>query len=177
MQEFPDGTPTNFVEKITKSLFLYNSNVSIFDLNNIFITCKFENIKQRYKGLMYNEDSRLIWDKCNTPKPHTIRAGNRWTEGTDIHFKIWSGKPYKDKTFNFAPIVPCLGVQDIEFKWATTNKGRCVRVLIDGNDITTDVDKIDLLAANDGFDNRKDFFNWFNQDFKGQIIHWTELKY
>lgn len=28
-----------------------------------------------------------------------------------------------------------------------------------------------------GFDSVKDFFRYFNKDFKGKIIHWTDLKY
>ena len=178
MQKFPNGTPTKFVEKITKGLIDTNSNVSIFDLNSIFINCPFENVKDRYRRLMYNDNSRELWQSIPHAKIHTIRSGDRWKAGTNIHFKIWSGKPYVDKTFNFAPLIPCVSVQNIEITWSKTNCfGGCVKVVIDGLDVTTNVDLIDKLAINDGFDNRTDFFNWFNEDFKGQIIHWTNLKY
>ena len=37
--------------------------------------------------------------------------------------------------------------------------------------------QIEQLAKNDGFDSVQDFFNWFNEDFNGRIIHWTDFKY
>jgi hypothetical protein len=33
------------------------------------------------------------------------------------------------------------------------------------------------LARNDGFDSVEDFFSFFPEDFKGKIIHWTDLRY
>ena len=33
------------------------------------------------------------------------------------------------------------------------------------------------LAINDGFESLKHFFEYFNEDFEGKIIHWTDLKY
>lgn len=33
------------------------------------------------------------------------------------------------------------------------------------------------LFHNDGFENLFDFFEWFNEDFKGKIIHFTDLRY
>jgi len=36
---------------------------------------------------------------------------------------------------------------------------------------------INHLAKNDGFEGIEDFFKWFNEDFKGKIIHWTNYKY
>lgn len=36
---------------------------------------------------------------------------------------------------------------------------------------------VEVLAKNDGFSGVKEFFEWFSEDFKGKIIHWTDLKY
>lgn len=33
------------------------------------------------------------------------------------------------------------------------------------------------LAINDGFESIDDFFNYFNEDTTGKIIHWTDLEY
>ena len=33
------------------------------------------------------------------------------------------------------------------------------------------------LMTNDGFDSPEDFFEWFDEDFEGKIIHWTHFKY
>jgi len=166
MQQFPDGTPTNFLSKIVSGI-MKNNLCSEEELESIYTAPKTSIFRPIYfvSGLEVND------------KLHTIRRGYRWKEGTQIHFKVWEGKPYKSKTFNFAPIIPCKGVQEIEFKWRKTATGRCVNVFIDGKDVTTNVELIDNLALNDGFHNRKDFFEWFKDDFKGQIIHWTDLKY
>jgi hypothetical protein len=49
------------------------------------------------------------------------------------------------------------------------------RVNIDGRWITDA--ELKILSVNDGFDSVDDFFEWFNEDFAGKIIHWTDLKY
>jgi len=38
-------------------------------------------------------------------------------------------------------------------------------------------DYLKTLARNDGFESVDDFFKWFNADFQGKIIHWTDFKY
>lgn len=35
----------------------------------------------------------------------------------------------------------------------------------------------ELLAINDGFTSLKQFYKWFNEPFKGYILHWTNLIY
>lgn len=37
--------------------------------------------------------------------------------------------------------------------------------------------EIDELAFNDGLENNRMFFLWFNKPFKGWILHWTNKKY
>lgn len=37
--------------------------------------------------------------------------------------------------------------------------------------------EVHTLAVNDGFDNIEQFYNWFNTNFSGKIIHWTDKKY
>lgn len=34
-----------------------------------------------------------------------------------------------------------------------------------------------VIAGNDGFNSIDDFFAYFNKDFSGKIIHWTDLRY
>ena len=36
---------------------------------------------------------------------------------------------------------------------------------------------MEKLAYNDGFESVEAFFNYFCKDFKGKIIHWTNLRY
>ncbi|HMZ95354.1 MAG TPA: hypothetical protein PLD56_12610 [Chitinophagales bacterium] len=116
-------------------------------------------------------------------KIHTIREDktNRWEKGTKIHFATG----VRTKKYKCFKIGECVSTQKIEFKWHNHNKGLVseswsVQVFIDGNDVTTETEIIDELVKNDGFDNRKDFFEWqgwHKKNFKGKIIHWTNKRY
>lgn len=118
-------------------------------------------------------------------KKHTIRedATNRWKVGRVMDMATG----VRTKQYNKFTEQICLGIQKIEFIWHTENKGlanecRGVKVFIDGRNINDewfneDEMLIDVLARNDGFDNRVDFFTWFSENFTGKILHWTYLRY
>lgn len=117
-----------------------------------------------------------------TSKIHTIRRdeNNRWKAGMNIHFVV-NGRT-KDK-FQFAPVVKCVSVQEIEIKEMIMTANNCIK-LDDGRVFTVRIDsnymsnfRIIQLAMNDGFESVEDFFKYFNEDFKGKLIHWTNLKY
>jgi hypothetical protein len=124
------------------------------------------------------------WDVSDDPisqKLHTIRAGNRWKAGMKIHPVI--NNRTKDR-FQFAPEFECVSVQEIrieEMLMTASNScyqhpdGRIRVVYVDDHRLYKE--DIQKLAINDGFDSLTDFFNYFNEDFKGQIIHWTDLRY
>lgn len=60
------------------------------------------------------------------------------------------------------------------------NHSWSVKVLIDGRDVTNDSELIDELVKNDGFNNRKEFFEWESwnrKTFTGKILHWTNKRY
>tara|TARA_R110002050_G_scaffold155055_1_gene283052 strand:+ start:6631 stop:7146 length:516 start_codon:yes stop_codon:yes gene_type:complete len=107
-------------------------------------------------------------------KPHTIRtdAGKRWKVGMDIHFYI---DVRKISMMRFAPVKKVTAIQELEIQWIDQDKCKLERplVFIDGAWITD----VTELALNDGFPTVEAFFTWFNTDFKGRIIHWTELRY
>lgn len=119
--------------------------------------------------------SMEIKDVC--PKIHTIRQGNRWKAGMKIHPVINNRNKNR---FQFAPVMECVSVQEIEIY-----KGI---ILID-NKVFYDewiskhcpdrskLNFISKLAINDGFPSVEAFFQYFNTDFTGQIIHWTDLNY
>jgi len=115
------------------------------------------------------------------PKIHTIRSLTkkgvaRWRAGLDIHFKIWTGKPYCSKTFNFVPIIKCISVQSFEVKVGDNEGGvNGLSFFIDGK--YAYYSQIMELAINDGFEDIDGFMAYFNKPFKGQIIHWTNFKY
>lgn len=131
--------------------------------------------------------------KCNPnfphkPKIHTIREdkNNRWKAGMDIHMVI--NNRTKNR-FQFAPVVKCVSVQEIEIdsyesdikshftysKHLGNYRYKVFRVWIDGK--MRPIRELEKLAINDGFDSAEDFFKYFNKDFKGKLIHWSNLKY
>lgn len=119
-----------------------------------------------------------------TPKIHTIREDkkNLWKNGMMIHFFINARQP---NMFQFAPSINLVSMQDIEIKYVSIydSGGRFAKpfVKIDGV-IIYDVagngsDEMLKLARNDGFNGIHEFFSYFNKDFKGKILHWTDFKY
>ncbi len=127
------------------------------------------------------------------PKIHTIRRdeNERWKPGMDIHFVINSRT--KDR-FQFAPVVKCTSVQTIEISCANhlsindeyvsyygeielygEKWGYALNVKIDGRQVGSI--EVETLAKNDGFDSVYDFYKYFDKEFKGRLIHWTNLRY
>lgn len=116
-------------------------------------------------------------------KIHTIRQDkpNRWKSGMLIHF----AKGVRTKNYINFQLGQCFSTQKIKIKY---NPGGGVNVWIDDQWFHYQTDwglswdkeseeRILQLAKNDGFDSIGDFFNWFNQDFEGKIIHWTDFRY
>lgn len=116
-------------------------------------------------------------------KLHTIREdkNNRWKSGVMIDFFI---NVRTKKMFRFAPKLRVVSTQKIEIKYIpmTIPKGELRPwVKVDGKTVffidKIENDKMLQIAQNDGFDTTEDFFSYFNEDFNGKIIHWTDLKY
>lgn len=132
-------------------------------------------------------------------KIHTIREDktNRWKQGNKIH--CFTGlRTKKCKLFYLAE---CKGTQEINIFRVYAGMGivRCFKgakrklfklnakienfpiiirqnlVFIDGKQLTSY--QIRQLAKNDGFKNSTEFFEWFDKDFEGKIIHFTNLRY
>jgi uncharacterized protein YqfB (UPF0267 family) len=111
-------------------------------------------------------------------KVHTIREDrkNRHSGGGRLHLSIG----VRTKAYRCLKETLCTGVQQIEILYG--NGGYCdvfvyqdARVLVDGRELS--YPEVTELAKNDGFDSQDAFFKWFSSDFKGKIIHWTNLKY
>ena len=107
-------------------------------------------------------------------KKHTIRIdkNDRWKPGMKIHFATGvRTRLYHQFYEGF-----CKSTQKIQILWDNISlNGEFVSVLIDGRPI--DFDEVETLAVNDGFEDVSEFLNWFDEDFKGKIIHWTDLRY
>lgn len=152
--------PTYFAEKIWRA-------IDVFDIVPESECIEYSNSKHQ-ANLEYNLISSL------NPKIHTIRKDtkNRWKAGNKIH------PYYFSRTKNmvqFAPTFECKGIQSIEIK--PNDKFFNKNIVVIGSFNMLDDDEIERLAINDGFDSVDEFFNWFNTDFTGKIIHFTNLRY
>lgn len=112
------------------------------------------------------------------PKIHTIREGDRWKKGNSIQMAVGvRTKHYKQFNKGIPELSECISTQKINIVWGKSTLGKHVQVFIDSVNVTSINAIIDTLVINDGFANRKDFFNYFNEDFEGQIVQWTDFKY
>lgn len=117
-------------------------------------------------------------------KVHTIRkdALNRWKPGMKIHVATGA----RTKHYQQHTVLQCVSTQEIKIN----HFGDATEMIIDGElfgtcfhlGLSLDTiyewnDCVEELARNDGFKEVEDFFGWFSEDFKGKIIHWTDLKY
>lgn len=141
----------------------------------------------------------MLSDNFFLPKVHTIRKGNRFKAGTKLHMAIGvRTKFYQQFNRCITRLERCISVQRIEIikvndQYNSEKESNCIwvhgiyvpsiketfynvfMVKVDGRFLSTP--EIEVLAVNDGFENTDDFFNWFNEDFEGQIIHWTNFRY
>lgn len=159
-----NGKPTFFVEKIHKAFRLKELNMKA----------------AIYPQIHYTPDYNFfVKDKCHY-KIHTIREDktDRWKPGILIDFFI---NCRQKNMFRFAPRVPVVSVQKFQIvyydktdtKWDIPHLKYAVR--IDNRRLEpTDIEK---LALNDGFETIKAFFEYFNEDYVGKIIHWTDKRY
>lgn len=166
--------PTRFVEKIIAGL-----HVAELATKGALVQ-PFRNDKnyQPLPNAMYCDTLPKIWEGLR-PKIHMIRKYKklRWREGMPIHFKIWKGKPYNSKTFNFAPLIPCSGVQKISIQYHHLQNQKQSKVVIKVDGVTLGFEDSKALAWNDGFESLQQFLCWFDEDFEGYIIHWTNIRY
>lgn len=168
------GQPNYFIEKIWSGLNHFAGEREWTCLNN--------NYKMYHKiqfGANWEEEYPSI-ARGNMPKLHTIREDphNRWKPGMKIHFVI--NNRTKNR-FQFAPVMECKSVQEIEFQY--WNKcSDYPNIIIDKHYEYHAYEKdgfefMEQLAINDGFPSVDAFFQYFNTDFKGKLIHWTNLKH
>lgn len=156
------GKPTQFVEKIWSS---------ITPGNQVTLQQFIDFYNQNHEQI---DSYNMQVVKNAHPKLHTIRTdwNGRWQKGTKIHFTINGRTPQQ---WQFAPVIPVTQVQKIEIKHKDPSGFKLAQptVHIDGVWLPDPTE----LALNDGFDSLQDFFSWFNQDFTGKLIHWTNHSY
>lgn len=162
------GHPTYFTNKIAKNLWQMYGEEFTYYIEN-----KTKEDEERFDLISPFEDLSIYESEKLNPKYHTIREdkSDRWHEGADIHFVV---NRRSERRFQFAPVIKCTGVQGIQIIYQD-DKDYMPLVTI-GNTLLC-WDSIEKLAINDGFPSAESFFDYFNKDFKGKIIHWTGLRY
>ena len=186
-----NGSPTYFVEKILKGMLNeYEKTVHekyIGTVGHLYDAGDFLNY-------MYVDDFLAKVDSVN-PKLHTVREDSkeRWKVGTKIDFFINVRQP---NMYRFAPVLPVVSTQKIEFIWKeNTENHTCLGTKFDrictikiddrfygdaylfNGSVVSSSYTIPTFANNDGFDTPDELFAYFNKNFKGKIIHWTDLRY
>lgn len=176
-----NGKPNGFVEKISVGLYA----------KGIISLEKLVELSREPKNPLPVEYYFLDSARCTLegviPKYHTFRwyrktkdgekSKNQWKAGMDIHPVI--NNRTKD-FYQFLPTIKCVSVQDVHIVYEDGKPN----VYIDKQPFyfhtsrnTFGEDKMLRMAYNDGFPNMEAFFNYFKEDFIGNIIHWTDLKY
>lgn len=166
--------PTYFISKIWYG-FLFRKD-DLFNESQKYHTEYIEKFKD-------NWDFRDFHHSEKYEKIHTIRKdkSNKWKAGNDIHFTI---NAKTKNQFQFAPVLKCVSTQAIHIKHfydvveITIDNNKLLKVSHRGLNKIVEYDfELETLAKNDGFDSVEDFFQYFNEDYTGKIIHWTNLKY
>jgi len=167
-----EGKPTHFIEKIWEAVLRNGVECNARDLA----------IKLQESMVMIGNYTIGTY----TAKLHTIREdkSNRWKSGNNIHCVINNRTPER---FQFAPVIKCMSTQEFQVSYKYDGNKTTAKVLVEkkiiGEAIWVNCQlknssfTVDKLALNDGFENTNDFFEWFSEDFKGKIIHWTNIKY
>jgi hypothetical protein len=165
-----NGKPTYFIEKIWEGLLR-----PVFKDDEQYI----DHLKD------YEEQFGKHWDylpeeseRMTSPKIHTIREDKkeRWKAGTKIDFFINCRQ--KDM-FRFAPVLPVVSVQKVHIMHHQERLffARSYPADIYVDEIKLEVHEVPEFAKNDGFETAAAFFEYFNEDFTGKLIHWTDYKY
>jgi len=121
--------------------------------------------------LHYNKNVKNFTRVVESPVLHIIVADNfnQWKPGKIIRIKS------EDNTeTQLMPDFKCVSTQKIHIKYKR-ELSSIPMVFVDDNNICES--EIKILSKNCGFDSTYDFCEYFKENFKGKIIHWTRLRY
>lgn len=166
-QKFDNGNNTRFPQKIWATIERYK-------------LASQQERKEWTLQVLETARSSFLSSENDAPKIHTIREdkGKRWKAGTTIHPVINNRRPDR---YQFAPCFPCVTRQEIRIEWI--DNWPCIKIngidyykvdLMSGEVIDMGIEE---LARNDGFDTIQEFLEYFNKDFLGTIIHFTNFQY
>ena len=127
-------------------------------------------------------NKRFVKPILDDTKIHTIRKDkyNRWYPGRLIQMATGI-RTSKYHQFNQDT---CKSVQAIRILWDDGQPCILMSDTADEEELMPfyfpngyGEEQMKQLVKNDGFDSGDEFFKWFNTDFNGKIIHWTDFRY
>ncbi|MET1057504.1 MAG: hypothetical protein ABWY16_19480 [Pedobacter sp.] len=156
--------PNYFLEKIWKGLLDGPGNLDESYYN--YLERYIAKFGQSWEGEKFSEFLQ--------PKLHTIRRDldNEWVAGMEIQLVINLNTPDE---FQFAPTLKCQSVQRIQIDYSKLINPFGPAIFVDYQ--LLDKPSLSGMVRNDGFHSVRDFLRYFNDDFTGNLIHWTPLSY
>lgn len=151
---YPDGSPTNNEEKIWACLLASNilthEQFKIFFAGNMDIFIKISE-----------------YPKCHIILENTdLKSGN--------HIQLMCNDVINSGIRQIAPDIFCKSTQKIQIKYKP-ELSAIPMVFVDDKDLCTK--ELEQLSVCEGFDDISQFYERFNEDFTGEIVHWTNLRY
>jgi len=154
-----EDKPNYFLEKIWKGILQEHPN-----LENTYLDYQRRHLDKF--GCFWDGDN---YREFLNPKIHTIRrdVNKQWKKGMTINLVI---NINENDEFQFAPVLKCQNTQNVQIDYSN--------FVITGPAVFVDYelytnDQLEVLAINDGFTGSEEFFQYFNADFNGTLIHWT----
>jgi hypothetical protein len=175
---FKDGSDTNFIRKIWAGLINIDDADEILERINLRLAYIRDSEGTDHPVRPFFPSSDLELEGI-APKLHTMREDkkDRWHTGSKIHMVVFNRTKNQ---FQFAPIIDCISTQVVEIinrkDYSFVSVGNHCLFEMDTHTVSITPEFVQLVN-NDGFESIDEFFNWFDHDFKGKIIHWTDLKY
>lgn len=160
------GKPTFFIEKIWNALDINEIIPYAFTQYTGYSDEYYDKFGKYWDGF-YNEPAEV--------KIHTLRADEkgRYQPGKLIHPFI---NNRTKQMFQFAPVFPVVSTQEIKIMYGMVRVDENKPfVYVDG--LLQPSSVVEQIALNDGFESFEDFLYWFDEDFTGKIIHFTNFRY
>jgi hypothetical protein len=111
-------------------------------------------------------------------KIHSMRtdAHNRWHAGNSIQMATGvRTKAYHQFNAQHPHLQQCISTQQVTITYHKHGNISGPSVQVNGRQLNAL--EVHDLAINDGFPNIIQFFDWFNTNYTGKIIHWTGKRY
>lgn len=118
-------------------------------------------------------DKRFVDKIILGTKIHTIRKDNKglWKPGNKINFATG----VRTKSYVQFYSGTCKHVDSFLIEYIELDQEKYPKVYVNESLLTSS--QVEILARNDGFSSKEEFFDWFDSDFEGRIIHWTKFSY